>query len=498
MTAMMREDLEAVDSSSPDIRVIRDEAEDAARKGDWPKAVASWSRLSSCQPLDESGILGMSHALRRLQRYDEALRLLEEGSKSIPGSKDIFHAFGWLFIDRRQFHEAITRFVAGELLYGKEPGNRLGLIVALKRSNYRDAAEALLARTLAEYPGNFSVAAEYAKIAAERRDWSEALTRWTAARQRFRDHPVAVRGCVQALRELGSFQEAERELGPLIRRLPKDEWILLEHAEVAVSAGDLGEGIKRLTAARATVPASAILRNRLGELHQLAEMTPIDNAERPADVAVKGQPAAEQEAAALFSMFEAVGDNCEFGLAQRYFGAEPLGLLRWTSILANNLVRALQNRFEDMLRPDNLKLIVKTEEYYLTDDIYGTYMHTFIRTDVDSTKLHSQMVRRIRFLTERLLSQLEGGDKIFVFKPADGKIDDKQVDAIFEAISAYGQNRLLCVREGVPGRTALRAPGLVIGELSRVSPGAFHGTIQYKEWMQICSQTASLLAASSS
>ncbi len=495
MAVMTQEDPERDGPSHNDIQNIRDDAVDAGRKGDWPRAVTSWSKLSLLQPLDERDIVGMSHALRRLQRHDEALRLLEEGLKSNPQSKEIFHALGWLAIDRRQFHEAVTRFLAGELLYGEEPGNRLGLAVALKRSNYRDAAEALLARTAAAHPDNFSVAGEYAKIAAERRDWTEALTRWTSARQRFRDHPVAVRGSVQALRELGRFQEAERELAPLVRRLPKDEWVLLEHAEVAVSAGDLGEGIKRLMAARETVPASAILRNRLGELHQLVAMTPIDNAERLVETEAKNQPTAEHENAALFGLFEAVGDNCEFGLAQRYFGAEPLGLLRWTSISAQNLVRALQDRFKDLLTPENLKLVVKTEEYYLTDGVYGTYMHTFVRTDIDGSKLHGQMVRRIRFLTERLLSQLQSGEKIFVFKPIDGKIDDKQVDEIFKAVSAFGPNRFLCVREGNPGRTTLRAPGVVIGELSRVSPGAFHGTIQYKEWMQICSQAASLLPA---
>ena len=31
----------------------------------------------------------------------------------------------------------------------------------------------------------------------------------------------------------------------------------------------------------------------------------------------------------LLLQFEPIGDNCEFGLMQQYFGAEPLSLLRF-------------------------------------------------------------------------------------------------------------------------------------------------------------------------
>ena len=46
--------------------------------------------------------------------------------------------------------------------------------------------------------------------------------------------------------------------------------------------------------------------------------------------------------------FESLGGHpwgCEFGTVQRAFGAEPLGLLRWTEMPVEYIIKALKTRF---------------------------------------------------------------------------------------------------------------------------------------------------------
>ena len=476
----------------------RIEALAAGRAGDWAKAGELWEQISLAGPLAAADAGEMATALRRQRRYDEADRLLRNSLSRLPQSKELYHLLGFVAIERRQAHEALTLFIASELMFGEEVSSRLGIAVALKRSGYVEAAEELLRRATSAYPDNFSVASEHAKVAEDQHRWGESLMRWTSVRRKFRDHPVAVRGCAHALRELARFDEAERELEKLLRRSPHDEWVLLEYAEVAVSSGDLRRACERLREARLAVPASAMIRNRLGEVCHLLAVSPIEQGEQASPSVQRDLPVLGQEMVDLFKSYESLGSNCEFGLAQRYYGAEPLGLLRWTLISSGDLGRALKNRFEGIGHSENLKLMIKDGEYHLTDALYGTSMHTFVKADSERPKLHAQMCRRIRFLTGLLLDQLDAGEKIFVYKPRDGRMSDDEARALFDSMSGYKRPRLLCVRQedaASAGTVRLVEPGFAIGAISRVAPGAFHEKILYEEWRQICSQASTLMLA---
>ena len=68
----------------------------------------------------------------------------------------------------------------------------------------------------------------------------------------------------------------------------------------------------------------------------------------------------------LVLQFESLGDNCEFGLVQRKAGAEPLGLLRFSSAPLPRLVRALRERFDGLTDPANVRLSSAKGEYPIT------------------------------------------------------------------------------------------------------------------------------------
>lgn len=491
MSFVLPDGVDPVDTSHIRIRAV-----EAMRKGDWTLAVSAWQVIEAANVLDASDVVEMATALRRLRRFDEANQCLSNGIDRFPESRPLRVAFAWLAVDQRAYETAVTRFVVAEGLYGSDASTQLGLAVALKRRGYVDAANVMLATTVKAYPGNFSVASEYAKLAAEQRKWPEASRRWSAALERFPAHAVGLHGLGQALRELGDFDKAEQVLNGALRRYPNDEWIWSEYSELAVSAGDLRRAIERLQKAREALPKSSIIKNRMGELVQLLA---VESPEASCALPTVHAGDAAQQSSELFQLFESLGDNCEFGLVQRHFGCEPLGLLRWTSISPDNLVRALRNRFAGLWHEGNTKLAIHGTEYYLTDTLYGTYMHTFIRSDVDATKLQQQMTRRLQFLVDRLLADLTSGEKIFVYKTKNGEINDAQIDEIFDAIRTLGPNRFLCVRTSPSVdpvvRVSLRQPDLAVGEIASLSPTAFHGEILYEAWQTICRQAIDQLPA---
>src|SRR4029077_19430059 len=71
----------------------------------------------------------------------------------------------------------------------------------------------------------------------------------------------------------------------------------------------------------------------------------------------------------LMMRFESLGENCEFGLAQRRCGAEPLGLLRFASAPLPVLLAGLRGRFEGMGDPEQIDIQVSTnrQEYLVVD-----------------------------------------------------------------------------------------------------------------------------------
>ena len=61
----------------------------------------------------------------------------------------------------------------------------------------------------------------------------------------------------------------------------------------------------------------------------------------------------ERDLAMRFESLGGTGHGCEFGLFQRHFGAEPLGLLRWADLSHHLLTRALESRFDGVGLPEN-------------------------------------------------------------------------------------------------------------------------------------------------
>src|ERR1700709_1381523 len=115
--------------------------------------------------------------------------------------------------------------------------------------------------------------------------------------------------------------------------------------------------------------------------------------------------------------FESIGDNCELGLLQRRAGVEPLGLLRFAGAPLRNLVRALNARFAGLADPARIRIEAENGEYLVKLAAYDFTPHPDVKIgEMEPAAVLQQQCRVVRFLTAKLIDDLENPNKILVFR----------------------------------------------------------------------------------
>jgi hypothetical protein len=220
------------------------------------------------------------------------------------------------------------------------------------------------------------------------------------------------------------------------------------------------------------------------------------NAMRDEQLAVADQRRLQSMSPAeLFGRFESLGFNCEFGIAQRAFGCETLGLLRFASVPARSLLAVLRNRFDGVGDPENTKLAVEGKwggEYGISDVRFGFESHTYIyhSPNDDHAALFDKQCKRLKFLKDKLLNDLEAGEKIFVYYNYDD-VPLGEIRLIAEALQTFGKNHLLFVRLATDhhplGSIVADREGLFIGHIDKFSTEAEVATkISFPSWYRLC------------
>jgi hypothetical protein len=304
--------------------------------------------------------------------------------------------------------------------------------------NRLEEADTLLAEASQKFPEESSVITSFAYIAGRRRDWRAAARRWKIVREKFPNHP----------------------------RLWEEEGRVLYGAQEELTAAD---------APSSEAPVAASPQAKQGSS--------------------TAKPYAQ-----LVAKFENLGSNCDFGLVQRYYGSEPLGLLRFSSAPLHHLLRALQNGLSGVGDAANTRFDLRTEngtaEYWIHDQQYDFAMHTFIFADENMTadhleKLYRQQCRRLKFLKDKLLDDLRNPEKIFVYQRVH-QLSDHEIELLFRVIRGYGAGTLLCVRprdaDHPAGTVDLVEQGLLVGHLDRFAERDM-AEPAYETWLQICQST---------
>lgn len=295
-----------------------------------------------------------------------------------------------------------------------------------------------------------------------------------------------------ALARLGRLADAERDLAVAEARFPGEDSALLARAGLLSRRGRHDEALAPIARYLARHPDSAeALGLRAAVLAEQAyDAGGAATAAMPILQAVGLE--ADEAKRDLLLRFESLGEDCEFGLVQRRYGAEPVGLFRWNSTRVASLVAALRARLQDVGAPEFTRMSTWAGiEYYLADTRWGFGFHTFrTQQEVGYDELYPKMCRRMVFLREKLLEDLADGRKTFVFKSDAATHDD--LLALRDALNPEAPCRLLCVKQ------VARVPWLQGGQVVRLAERVYLGAVTcfgfregawdilYDEWLDIC------------
>jgi hypothetical protein len=114
----------------------------------------------------------------------------------------------------------------------------------------------------------------------------------------------------------------------------------------------------------------------------------------------------------LLTLFESIGDNCEFGLFQRSFGVEPLGLLRFSTINLEPLIEGLETAFEDIGDVSNIEPKPENDddEWMIYETRYRLRFHSFVRaSEMTRDTVKAREHKKLRYLRDKFAEDLADG-----------------------------------------------------------------------------------------
>jgi tetratricopeptide (TPR) repeat protein len=496
-----------------DASLCNDYAAMALRQNRLDEAAARYATLRERFPEHVEGYLGGASVLRNSFRLPEAESLLESAFLKFPSEARLWleHArlpvFAPLRSDRRP-DEALRRLAAIRERFPDLVEGYTAAVRILIDEGERDAAEALAAAAVERFPENALATVEHANLAAVRGDAPLALNRYQAAVDRFPAEAGARIGLAMALAATGRVAEGEAQLRQLMEGAPKPAAAYTAFAELAMQRGDWAEALVRWQAAHQQFPDDKSFVQRIFDvqLHLTGEGSGADEAQ---PTATSNETESRGELNELVMGFESLGGRgigCEFGMFQREFGAEPLGLLRWADMPFEGIVQVLETRFAGVGDPENTEVFVNranARPEYCTRDLRGfMFMRAFVYEDeMPMERMRKQALRRLKFLKDKLIADLEAGTKIFVWRCTERNLTDEEIGRLHAAVRTYGDTTLLYVRyevEGKPNGTAeLREPGLMIGYIDRFKQ-ALDGTLASApptaSWVTLCENASRLFS----
>ena len=359
---------------------------------------------------------------------------------------------------------------------------------ARRRAGQTEAARAILERGVRIFPESLALIQAAAPLVQESGHHAFATAHWEAAAQAAPDDPLMACGLSASLRADFQPARASSVIEAVITRFPTNADVIAEAARVAAMRGRHERALHLWSdlAARDRV-SPEILQGRVearGALDRAAAAAlavTCGDATHPEVMITQGE---------LMLEFESLGDNCEFGLAQRYSGVEPLGLFRFTESDAANLDRVFQTCFEAYGTEEDLFLDQRhgDQEYVGSSLLYNTFKyHTEIfGPGVDEAELRRNELRKLAYLKQRLLSDVRSGEKIFVRKQGDFEL----AMALSRTIRGMGPNVFLWVEaadaDHPVGHVEVVEPGLLRGYISKFAWYGDARAFELHDWVAIC------------
>ncbi len=388
----------------------------------------------------------------------------------------------------------------------------------------------------AEHPDSLGVMVAHAWEAYHAADWLESYARWERVRASypnypppyihggnslrqagqleaaleklecgsglFPDHPQLVTSIAACLDQMEHFTQLSQRMETDIPRFPENPEVAIDYIRMAHMRNDYRSVIHGVNIMGRVHPDRLESDNGLRHMasnarlhHEMSLMDGVIAEDMVTTPPIEFASLTDRLVAKeLMLAFESLGENCEFGLVQRHFQVEPLGLLRWAATSVYSLTLALDETFEGVGVAEHTKLHGDSHEYAVTHDKYGMGSHTFIHVDKNNEQsIFRKMVTRLGFLRKKLIEDLEAGEKIFVYSCETGTTE-RELMAFHKALKRYGSRYLLFVvksdEENKPGTVRDAGDGLMIGYNDRLGPDRLPSghvwNVSFDHWLQIC------------
>ncbi len=361
-------------------------------------------------------------------------------------------------------------------------------------------------KALGRFPDDPVVISAAARIRAHQGDWASSVALWEKIINSEHTNLDWYHSYGSGLLTLGRFDTIEPLLRDLRQRYPDYPGFMQLQAMLAEARQNYDQSLALWREFRRLYPDDPVGWEHYGRVHQARELALVDDligdrGPREPKLVIPDAPVEvdvidDAEMRTMLLTFESVGSTCEFGLVQRRFGAEPLGLLRFNSVRFGGLVAALTHRFVDMGKPEKTVLVCAPNgEYYLRDRRWDLDMHTFtFKGQQDPDVLYAKFCKRSAYLKDKFVSDLSEAKKVIVYLSSALTKDD--LLTMHRAFRSIGPITLLYVKpvtsqtegidEGRAGEVIKLDRDLYVGFLSRIGnapDGSWN--IAFEDWVSI-------------
>jgi len=293
------------------------------------------------------------------------------------------------------------------------------------------------------------------------------------------------------LESLGLKNEALAGLNKLVLMQPRNPWALLAWLRLRAEKESVESIISELHLIKQRLLPDPDfntivdqVRTRLIVLHNIDLLIKSDS-ENILELNGSQEDEIRDNLRKIYSQFESLGNDCEFGFAQRKVGAEPMSLFRWSGIEPHHLMSVMENQLTDFDKSENYTLEKQDSgQYFLKESKYGTVTHTHITAGIiPEDVLLKRMIERQTFLKRKLLSDIDIGTKVFVYRFYNDPHDDYVLELV-KSLQGIGIKRILICRKAdsdhAPGTSREFSSGVILGYLSTNYPDT-----PFKEWDEI-------------